>query len=140
MCACAALTVLASPCGLRRALRAARYSCVADVLLNFDIDICQVAWDGTRVLCTPAAMRAINSRVMLADPTIRHKGYESRLRKYALRGFSVAVPGLDVSRIASGLLKGSWATFGGELCRYMVNTSWLLKCSWLHLASPLQHR
>lgn len=95
-----------------------RYSCVADVLLNFDIDTCQVAFDGERVLCTHAAMRAINHRVLLADPTIRHRGYESRLRKYALRGFGVAVAGLDVSRISHQLLTGSWATFSGELCRY----------------------
>ena len=47
-------------------------------------------------------MRAINSRVLLADPTIRHKGYESRLRKYALRGFAVAVPADFVSVPRSG--------------------------------------
>ena len=96
-----------------------RYSCVSDVLLNFDIDACQVAWHGGRILCTPSAMRAINTRVILADPTIRHKGYESRLMKYALRGFAVAVPGLDVLRIAPELLTGSWAT-SGQLCRYRV--------------------
>ena len=27
-----------------------RYSCVSDVLLNFDIDACQVAWHGGRIL------------------------------------------------------------------------------------------
>ena len=97
-----------------------RYSCVSDVLLNFDIDACQVSWHGGRVLCTPSAMRAINTRVILADPTIRHKGYESRLMKYALRGFAVAVPGLDVLRIAPQLLTGSWATYSGQLCRYRV--------------------
>lgn len=97
-----------------------RYSCVSDVLLNFDIDACQVAWHGGRILCTPSAMRAINTRVILADPTIRHKGYESRLMKYALRGFAVAVPGLDVLRIAPELLTGSWATYSGQLCRYRV--------------------
>lgn len=52
-----------------------RYACVADVLLNFDIDVCQVAWVPCKgVLCTPSAMRAINHRIVLADPTIRHKG------------------------------------------------------------------
>jgi len=30
----------------------------------------------------------------------------------------VAVPGLELSRIAPALLTGSWATFAGELCRY----------------------
>lgn len=125
-----------------------RYSCVSDVLLNFDFDACQVcarsvsapccgrtppiasrnahalecasqvAWDGTRVLCTPGARRAINHRIILADPTVRHKGFESRLQKYAARGFGVTVPGLDFKRIDGQLLKGSYANYSGQLCRY----------------------
>ncbi|WIA21881.1 hypothetical protein OEZ85_004256 [Tetradesmus obliquus] len=69
------------------------YSCPAEVLMGFDIDSCCGAYDGSRVYVTPRARRALNRRQNLADPGRLSPSYESRLAKYARRGFRVAVPG-----------------------------------------------
>ena len=50
-----------------------RYSCVADVLLQFDIDCCQFAYSGGRVWATLAAQRALVSGVLVADPEWRSR-------------------------------------------------------------------
>lgn len=42
----------------------------------------------------PRAQRALTKRYNLVDMTRRSLTYESRLYKYAKRGFAVAVPGL----------------------------------------------
>jgi len=73
---------------------------VAQVLLGFDVDACQFAYDGERVLATSAAKRALVSGVNIADPERRAATYENRLCKYAIRGFAVAIPGLEPERVA----------------------------------------
>ena len=78
-----------------------RHACTADVIFNFDVDCCQVAWDGKRVLATPSAHRALRTGVNLADPERSSIDYEMRLAKFAQRGFKVAVPGLDLARVQS---------------------------------------
>ena len=94
-----------------------RYSCVADVLLQFDIDCCQLAFDGDRLWASPSARRALTSGVILADPEWRSATYESRLLKYARRGYAVAVPGLDLSRISPELTCGAFTYDEGRLKR-----------------------
>ena len=49
------------------------FSCVADVLLQFDVPSCQFAYDGKRVLATPAARRAMVTGVNVADPTCQSR-------------------------------------------------------------------
>ena len=92
-----------------------RYACVADVILQFDIDCCQFAYDGARVWATPAAQRALRSGVLIADPEWRSATYESRLYKYCKRGFALAVPGLDEQRISCDLCYGAFTYQQGAL-------------------------
>lgn len=94
-----------------------RYSCVADILLQFDIDCCQLAFDGDRLWASPSARRALASGVILADPEWRSATYESRLLKYARRGYAVAVPGLDLSRVSPELTCGAFTYDQGRLKR-----------------------
>ena len=58
-----------------------RNSCIGDVIFfGFDVDCCQIAWDGKRVLATPSAQRAILTGINVADPERRSERYEDRLR------------------------------------------------------------
>jgi len=75
------------------------YSSPAEVLLGFDIDSCCVGYDGKDVWALQRAQRAISRRYNLVDPTRQSKSYEARLVKYARRGFTVAVPGLNRGKI-----------------------------------------
>eukprot|EP00978_Attheya_sp_CCMP212_P004535 scaffold9878_cov45-Attheya_sp.AAC.4 len=86
-----------------------RYQCAADVVLNFDIDCSQVLWDGQRVLATPSAIRALGTGINFADPERRGASneYQWRLAKYSRRGFLVAVPGLDVTRVKEEYTRNS---------------------------------
>jgi len=74
-------------------------------LLYSDIDCCQVAWDGERVLATPAASRALRTGINWADPERRNFQYEDRLYKYARTGFLVGVPGLDLRLVKEQYLR-----------------------------------
>jgi len=78
-------------------------------VVNFDIDCCQVLWDGERALATPSAVRALRTGINIADPERRKRSedYEYRLAKYAARGFLVAVPGLDVNKIKEEYVRDS---------------------------------
>ena len=71
--------------------------------LELDVDACQLAYDGEKVYATPAARRALSTGIIFADPTVACPSYELRLVKYSQRGFAVAVPGLDMSRVKSSL-------------------------------------
>jgi hypothetical protein len=45
-----------------------RYACIADAIFNFDIDSCQLAYDGNTVWATPSARRALMSGINCVDP------------------------------------------------------------------------
>ncbi len=95
-----------------------RYASVADVLYHFDVDCCQVAFHDGRVLATPAARRALATGVNCADPTRASRTYESRLSKYAgAFGMAVAVPGLQMNRVAEQFLSGAFTFQRGSLHR-----------------------
>ena len=88
------------------------------MLVGFDIDCCSVGFDGASVHAIPRSKRAINTRCSnynnnnlillgnLVDMSRRSLTYETRLYKYATRGFSVAVPGLSRQHIDTMRLKG----------------------------------
>ncbi|KAK7232275.1 hypothetical protein SO694_00030326 [Aureococcus anophagefferens] len=96
------------------------YSSPAEVLMGFDIDSCCAAYDGTRLLCLPRFRRAVNSSLNLVDPSRRSPSYESRLRKYALRGFAVSVPAYDPSRVVASAVLGDAAKTEG-LARLLLH-------------------
>ena len=85
------------------------------MIWNFDVDACQLAYDGEKVYATPAARRALSTGIIFADPTVACPSYELRLVKYSQRGFAVAVPGLDMSRVKSSLKEGIFTMKSGKL-------------------------
>ncbi|KAJ3095563.1 Protein mono-ADP-ribosyltransferase parp4 [Phlyctochytrium planicorne] len=75
------------------------YKSPAEVLMGFDIDSCCFGYNGKSVLALPRALRAMTRRFNLVDMTRRSASYELRLFKYAKRGFAVACPNVDVSKL-----------------------------------------
>ncbi|KAJ5069774.1 putative reductase [Anaeramoeba ignava] len=89
------------------------YKSPAEILLGFDIDACSIGFDGKQVFANPRCIRAITKRYNLVDLTRRSPSYESRLLKYAHRGFCVAVNNLDRSKINMDIyLKGFHKVYG----------------------------
>ena len=86
------------------------YRSPLEVLLNFDVDCCCVLYDmsGEKVYCLPRARRALNYKCNVANTQMRSPTYERRLHKYASRGFAVAVPGLNLSRIDKALFEAEY--------------------------------
>ena len=64
---------------------------------------------------TPAAQRAMQTGVNLADPTRQSCTYESRLAKYAQRGFAVGVPGLRTEAMRDKYTRGLFVRYEGRL-------------------------
>lgn len=74
------------------------YESPAEVLLGFDCDCCCFGYDGTHVWGLPRAIRAIQYGTNILNPLHSwpsKASYEYRLVKYALRGYSISVPGLE---------------------------------------------
>ena len=70
------------------------HATAAEVVDAFDVDICGAYWDGSKAYATRRCARAFATRVNLAVPSRRSTTYETRLIKYAKRGFAIGVPGL----------------------------------------------
>jgi hypothetical protein len=77
------------------------YRSPAEILMGFDLDSVTVGYDGTGVWCLPRFHRAVTRGYNLVSQSRRSTTYESRLMKYAMRGYCVAIPGLDMSRVDS---------------------------------------
>ena len=78
------------------------YESPAEVLLGFDVDSCCLGFDGAEVWALPRALRALRYGTNIVDPIRSKPGrarYEYRLVKYAFRGYSISVPGVDPTRI-----------------------------------------
>ncbi|PRP81694.1 hypothetical protein PROFUN_01201 [Planoprotostelium fungivorum] len=75
------------------------YKSPAEILLGFDVDCCCVGYDGEKVYATQRAQRALNKGYNLINWTRRSTTYESRLYKYALRGFGVMTSGFTRDQI-----------------------------------------
>ncbi|KAJ3112890.1 Protein mono-ADP-ribosyltransferase parp4 [Phlyctochytrium bullatum] len=86
----------------------------AEVLMGFDIDSCCFGFDGRKVYALPRAVRALTKRYNLVDITRRSASYEYRLFKYSKRGFAVACPNVDPTRI-----KFTGITYGDGLVRLL---------------------
>ena len=75
------------------------HSSADEVISCFDVDCCGVMYDGVEVRATTRAAKAIATRVNIAVAERRSWTYESRLIKYAKRGYAIAVPGLDMTKV-----------------------------------------
>lgn len=65
------------------------------VVHGFDIDACQLLFDGVDVWSTREALRAWHTGAMLVQPIRQSPSYVGRLAKYSRRyGLSIIVPGL----------------------------------------------
>jgi hypothetical protein len=78
---------------------------ISSILNTFDIDCCCVGFDGKSVFMTGRAKFAITNRINVVDLALRGDAFESRLIKYAERGFALAIPGLDLKTIDKKYLK-----------------------------------
>jgi hypothetical protein len=67
------------------------------VLLNFDIDVCCVAFDGERLWTTPRGLAALRSGINLGDPERQSTTFDRRAAKYCRRGYRLAFPGLSAA-------------------------------------------
>ncbi|MDE2097421.1 MAG: hypothetical protein KGL39_09270 [Patescibacteria group bacterium] len=93
------------------------YKSVEHVLLGFDVDCCCVAYDGKRVLATARGLRALETKTNIVNPSRQSTSYESRLLKYARRGFAIAVPGFTAAMLTEQRARalesiGAWKLTG----------------------------
>uniref|UniRef100_A0A7S3QAV0 Ankyrin repeat protein n=1 Tax=Chaetoceros debilis TaxID=122233 RepID=A0A7S3QAV0_9STRA len=75
------------------------YNSASEVLCGFDVDSCAVGYDGSKVLVPPRTAMAIMTQSNTVDMSRRSPSYETRLAKYANRGFEILVPTLDRDRV-----------------------------------------
>ncbi|KAJ3167489.1 hypothetical protein HK101_011768 [Irineochytrium annulatum] len=84
------------------------YTSPAEVLTGFDVDCCGVGFDGKDVWTTRRACAAIMTQTNTIDLTRRSPSYETRLAKYADRGFEIRIHGLDRSKVDPQLYEKSF--------------------------------
>ena len=87
-----------------------RYASPSEVLLGFDVDCCAVGFSGHRVYCLPRCVRAMQSGQNIVNALHawpNSPAYELRLTKYATRGYTVVVPGLDMRAVDHGRIRGA---------------------------------
>jgi len=95
------------------------YNSVSEILTGFDVDCSCFVYDGDQVYGTPRAIAAFMTQSNIVDLSRRSPSYESRLSKYARRGFEVFCPGLDRSRINPTIFERSFKRTTG-LARLLV--------------------
>ncbi|KAL8636281.1 MAG: hypothetical protein Q9226_009269, partial [Calogaya cf. arnoldii] len=95
------------------------YKSVSEILSGFDVDCSCFAYDGTQVYGAPRGIAAFMTQTNTIDLTRRSPSYESRLSKYARRGFEVYWPDLDRSKIDPTIFERSFARTVG-LARLLV--------------------
>ena len=86
------------------------YDSPSEVLIGFDLDSCCCAYDGRNVWVCPRWISSIEAGLNILNPLHawpNKPSYEFRLAKYAFRGFSVLVPGIDNNRIDYNLIHRS---------------------------------
>ena len=83
---------------------------VNKLLRQFDVDCAAVAFEPAtrKTYMSPRAKRAFESGCNILDSRFNSPTYPERLWKYANRGFSLAVPGLDMHLISSNIAKDNY--------------------------------
>lgn len=75
------------------------YKSISEILSGFDVDCSCFVFDGTQVYASPRGITSFCSQTNTIDLTRRSPSYESRLAKYARRGFEVYYSEFDRKRI-----------------------------------------
>ena len=65
---------------------------LSQVLLDFDLDCCAMAFDGASLLALPRALAALDTRFCRLRPYLRETTNTRRPLKYVNRGFGLALP------------------------------------------------
>ena len=74
----------------------------AAALTQFDVQCCQVLWSPALGLCaTPAGAFALRNMINIMAPAFRSAAYETRLGKYAERGFRIFIPFADAPMLVA---------------------------------------
>jgi ankyrin repeat protein len=94
------------------------YKSVSEILTGFDVDCSCAAYDGSQVWATPRALASYMTQVNHIDLSRRSPSYESRLAKYAGRGFEIYWPELDRTRVNPNIFEELSAVHG--LARLLV--------------------
>ncbi len=76
------------------------YQSPAEVLAGFDIDAPCFAFDGSCVVTNPRALVALSRQANTIDMSRRSPSYETRLAKYAKRGFEIYFPQFERSEVS----------------------------------------
>jgi hypothetical protein len=85
------------------------FDSMEDVLVNFDIDACRIAYDGTRLVASETFLRAVVSGVVIARPQIR-AGYncthhaEAQLKNSPLYADAYMTPPSDLNNANSPIM------------------------------------
>ncbi|KAK4502688.1 hypothetical protein PRZ48_006114 [Zasmidium cellare] len=95
------------------------YKSISEILTGFDVDCACAAYDGQQVYASPRALTAYMTQINTIDLTRRSPSYESRLSKYARRGFEVYWPNLDRSRVDPTIFERSFGRTEG-LARLLI--------------------
>ena len=91
-----ALTVAMDDCDFDLQIVLCAFESMEDVLVNFDVDACRVAYDGTRLVASETFVRATVSGVVIARPQNESANYAKRLHKYATElGYELAIADHD---------------------------------------------
>ena len=95
-----------------------------DVLMHFDLDSSSFAYsptgEGERVVCTSRGLRALQYSASLVRGAHNGPNNFRRLETYSLRGFAVALPGYEPSKVSPNFLKGPYACFRGRDSLYRL--------------------
>ncbi len=75
------------------------YKAPTEIVHGFDVDICGVLWDGTKLWATKRALYAAQNRINWFDPDRASPSYAYRLSKYMTRGIEIGLIGLDINRV-----------------------------------------
>ena len=88
----------------------------SEVLVGFGVDCCACLYDGRAVWALPRCARALRRGANVLNPLHAWPNaptYELRLAKYAARGFTVVVPGLDRARVDWPRVRGGLSKLAG---------------------------
>jgi hypothetical protein len=75
------------------------YSTIGEVIHGFDLGSSAVLWDGNSLRFTRLGLIAANHGLNILNMDVRRGSYETRIQRYFNRGFDLALPDLDVSKV-----------------------------------------
>ncbi|PPQ70082.1 hypothetical protein CVT26_013416 [Gymnopilus dilepis] len=92
----------------------------AEVLAGLDVDAACCAYNGKQVWVSPRGLAAIVRQRNTIDITRWSPSYETKLAKYAERGFEIHVPALDRERVKPTLYTADLRGLPNGLARLLV--------------------